>query len=68
MTDLAVSLVKPVRACNPEELKKARDAGVSAQAIKAKGCGLAALKAAGYTAAELRAAGFQRSRIKRCRL
>ena len=51
-------------ACNPEELKKARDAGVSAQALKAKGCGLAALKAAGFTAAELRAAGFSAKDLK----
>lgn len=50
--------------CSPEQLKKARDAGVSAQALKAKGCGLAALKAAGYTAAELRAAGFSAKDLK----
>ncbi len=52
------------KACSPEELKRARDAGVSAQALKAKGCGLAALKAAGYTAAELRAAGYSAKELK----
>jgi intracellular multiplication protein IcmE len=50
--------------CNPEELKKARQAGVSAQALKARGCGVAALKAAGYSAAELRAAGFSAKDLK----
>ena len=52
------------KACNPSDLKKARDAGISAQALKAKGCGLAALKAAGYTAAELKAAGFSAKDLK----
>ncbi|MBS0351807.1 MAG: pentapeptide repeat-containing protein, partial [Proteobacteria bacterium] len=45
-------------------LKKAREAGVSAQALKDKGCSVAALKAAGYTAAELRAAGFSAKDLK----
>lgn len=51
-------------ACNPAELKKAREAGASAQAMKDKGCSLADLKAAGYTAAELRAAGFTAAQLK----
>lgn len=62
------AVVEPARetnpACNPADLKKARDAGVSAQALKAKGCGVAALKAAGYTAAELRSAGFSAKELK----
>lgn len=58
------ALLPTSKACNPEELKKARDAGVSAQALKAKGCGSAALKAAGYTAMELRAAGFNAKELK----
>lgn len=50
--------------CSPEELRKARNAGVSAQMLKDKGCGAAALKAAGYTAGELRAAGFSAKELK----
>lgn len=61
---LAAPLTSTNIACNPAELKKARDAGVSAQALRAKGCDLAALKAAGYTAAELRAAGFSAKDLK----
>ncbi len=64
----AAGIAAPVTAmniaCNPQELKKARDAGASAQALRAKGCDLAALKAAGYTAAELRAAGFSAKDLK----
>jgi intracellular multiplication protein IcmE len=52
------------KVCNPDELRKARQAGMSAQALKARGCGAAALKAAGYTAAELRAAGFSAKDLK----
>jgi intracellular multiplication protein IcmE len=44
--------------CNPEELRKARAAGVSAVELRCRGCSLAALKAAGYTAGELAAAGY----------
>jgi intracellular multiplication protein IcmE len=52
------------KSCSPAELKKAREAGLSAQALKARGCGVVALKAAGYTAAELHAAGFGAKELK----
>lgn len=58
------ALLTTDKSCSPAALKQARDAGVSAQALKAKGCGLAALKAAGYTAAELHAAGFSAKQLK----
>jgi intracellular multiplication protein IcmE len=44
--------------CSPEELRKARAAGVTADELRCKGCTLAELKAAGYTAGELAAAGY----------
>ena len=44
--------------CSVSELKKSRQAGLSAVAIKKLGCSAAAMRAAGYTAAELKAAGF----------
>ena len=44
--------------CSPAAIKLAHDTGVSAQAMRAKGCGLAALKSGGYSADDLRNAGF----------
>ena len=52
------------KVCNVENLKKQREAGVSALEMKNNGCSLAALKAAGYTAGELRAAGFSAKQLK----
>ncbi len=53
-----------VAGCGVEELKQAREAGVSAVELRCRGCSLAALKAAGFTAGELRAAGFSAEELK----
>lgn len=58
------ALLSVPKACSVENLKKERDAGVSATALRAKGCGLAALKAAGFTAEELKNAGFSAQQLK----
>jgi intracellular multiplication protein IcmE len=50
--------------CSPDELKRARAAGVAAEELRCRGCSLAALLAAGYTAAELRAAGFSAKELR----
>lgn len=50
--------------CNPDDLRRARAAGVTAEELRCKGCSLAALKAAGYTAGELAAAGFTAADLK----
>ncbi|EKD76892.1 MAG: hypothetical protein ACD_42C00543G0001, partial [uncultured bacterium] len=50
--------------CSVEKLKKEREAGASATALRQQGCGLAALKAAGFSAADLRAAGFSAGQLK----
>jgi intracellular multiplication protein IcmE len=50
--------------CHPDELMRARTAGVTAEELRCKGCSLADLKAAGYTAGELAQAGFTPSELK----
>lgn len=50
--------------CSPEELRRARLAGVTADELRCKGCSLAELKAAGYTAGELANAGFTPTDLK----
>jgi len=50
--------------CSPENIRKARLAGVSAADLRAKGCDVAAMKAAGYTAAELKNAGYSAKDLK----
>ncbi len=50
--------------CSAEELRKARDSGVTAAELRCKGCSLEALKAAGFTAGELRNAGFTAQELK----
>ena len=50
--------------CSVEELKKARERGISAGELKKMGCGAAALKAAGFTAKELKNAGFTAKELK----
>lgn len=50
--------------CTPEELRRAKLAGVSADELRCKGCTLAELRAAGYTAGELAAAGFSPTALK----
>lgn len=51
-------------ACDVEKLKQERAAGISATALRARGCGLSALKAAGFSAGSLRAAGFSAADLK----
>lgn len=51
--------------CNADAVKKLRDAGVSAAAIKRiSGCDLALLKAAGFSAADLKNAGFGAAELR----
>lgn len=50
--------------CNPDELRRARAAGVTAEELRCKGCSLAELRAAGYTAGELAAAGYSATDLK----
>ncbi|ETO92534.1 type IVB secretion system protein DotG/IcmE [Legionella oakridgensis] len=51
--------------CDPDALRKLREAGVSAGAIRRiSGCSAAQLKAAGYTAQELKNAGFSAADLK----
>lgn len=52
------------KGCSVEELKRAREAGVTAFELRCKGCSAAALKAAGYTAGELAAAGYSAAELK----
>ncbi|OGT52822.1 MAG: type IV secretion protein IcmE [Gammaproteobacteria bacterium RIFCSPHIGHO2_12_FULL_41_15] len=52
------------KACDVSAMKKARMIGVSATALKDKGCGLSALQAAGYTPVELKNAGFTAAQLK----
>ncbi|MBN9230717.1 MAG: type IV secretion protein IcmE [Legionella sp. 40-6] len=52
--------------CNVDALKKLRQQGISASAIRRiTGCSAAQLKAAGYTAKDLRDAGFTAAELKR---
>lgn len=44
--------------CSSEELKRSRNAGVTAAELRCRGCSLAALRAAGFTSGELGGAGF----------
>lgn len=59
--------------CSPEDIKRARAAGVNASELRCKGCTVEDLKAiftaaelkdAGFTAAELKAAGFSAEALK----
>jgi intracellular multiplication protein IcmE len=51
--------------CTVEELRRARQAGVRAEEIRASaGCDAAALRAAGYTAGELFNAGFSAAELR----
>lgn len=52
--------------CSPESLRKARDAGVSAQTIKnTLGCPFKSLKDAGYSLRDLKDAGFSVAELKK---
>lgn len=51
--------------CNPDDLRKARAAGVKAEELRCKGCSAEQLKAVGYTAGELKEAGFTADQLKR---
>lgn len=53
------------KGCNPDELRRARAAGVTAEELRCKGCSLAELKAAGYTAGELAAAGYSAADLRK---
>lgn len=53
---LAPGATKP--GCTPDDLRRARLAGVTADELRCKGCTLAELRAAGFTAGELANAGF----------
>lgn len=57
--------VPAVKGCSVADIKKERDAGMSATALRQKGCGVAALKAAGFTAAALKNAGFSAADLKK---
>lgn len=51
--------------CSVASLEKAREAGISATAIKrARGCSAEAMKAAGYSAKDLKDAGFTAAELK----
>ncbi len=50
--------------CSPEELRKARAAGVKAEELRCRGCDASALRAAGYTAGELMNAGFSAKELR----
>lgn len=52
------------KGCSPAELRRAREAGVSAFELRCRGCSAAAMRAAGYTAGELAAAGFSAKELK----
>lgn len=49
--------------CSIDELKKAREAGVSVVELKCRGCDARALLAAGYTVGDLKAAGFSAKQL-----
>lgn len=51
--------------CNPEELRRARNAGVRVEELRCKGCSLTELRAAGYTAGDLAAAGYSPADLAR---
>ena len=50
--------------CSPENLARAREAGVTALELRCNGCSAKELMQAGYSAAELRAAGFDAAQLK----
>lgn len=52
------------KGCSVKELRRAREAGVSASELRCLGCPSAALKSAGFTAAEMRAAGFSAQELR----
>jgi len=63
----------PRAGCSPEEVKRAKEAGVSASELRCKGCTAkdlqafftaAELRQAGFSAAELKAAGFSAAALK----
>lgn len=54
----------PKKECEPEALKRAKEAGVTAEELRCLGCTIAQLRAAGYTAGELRNAGFSAPDLK----
>jgi intracellular multiplication protein IcmE len=63
--ELAFQAKGRVPNCNPESLKAARAAGVTALTIKnTLGCSAKALKDAGYTAKDLKDAGFSAAELK----
>lgn len=52
--------------CLPNNLKSAREAGVTADELRCQGCACPSLKLAGYTAGDLKNSGYEAGELKKC--